>query len=497
MAETKATEDGSTSTIKTLSLSSLLAKEERLLKQASRAMPHAFNTCTYDAPGGYIRQAIYLCKTCKGPDGRMGKGICSACSISCHADHEQLELFPKRGFRCDCPTTAIPINCTLHVGRKAEPPNDENVYGQNFQGRFCRCGRDYDPKTEPEIMAQCLACEDWYHESCLNLFGRTDARALKSSPTKGRVPTSSPPPRSSEPPSSEYEYDDDEEDEEDGTKLIPASGYECIICGPCVAKIPGLRRWAGTKGVQMIINRNSKSPTLDSSPMKASGSGAVDFGGWEVLGEDFTVMEDPTATAGATATTSDASSQKKRSASSATQLTEEPPTKKFRLENGAPSTKSSCRAPPMNELAQRVFTQLDWREKGDDDALEVTEPDAVEGEGDIFLSEGWRERWCRCDQCLPVLQAFPYLLEEEETYVPPEDPDSKKSLEELGLRALQTLPRDKALDSIRAFNEMRDDLLAYLRPFAQEGKVVSETDVTAFFDALKAGERPPAPTSTT
>ncbi|KAG8937753.1 hypothetical protein FRC00_001173, partial [Tulasnella sp. 408] len=64
-----------------------------------------------------------------------------------------------------------------------------------------------------------------------------------------------------------------------------------------------------------------------------------------------------------------------------------------------------------------------------------------------------------------------------------------KSLEELGLRALEALPRDKALDSIRAFNEMRDDLLAYLRPFAQAGKVVSEKDVTAFFEALKEGKK--------
>lgn len=35
----------------------------------------------------------------------------------------------------------------------------------------------------------------------------------------------------------------------------------------------------------------------------------------------------------------------------------------------------------------------------------------------------------------------------------------------------------------------RDDLLAYLRPFAQEGKVVSEEDVTAFFEALKEGKK--------
>jgi E3 ubiquitin-protein ligase UBR7 len=46
-------------------------------------------------------------------------------------------------------------------------------------------------------------------------------------------------------------------------------------------------------------------------------------------------------------------------------------------------------------------------------------------------------------------------LEEEETYEPPEDPDSGLSLEELGMRALQRLPRDRAIDGIRAFNDMR------------------------------------------
>lgn len=55
-----------------------------------------------------------------------------------NVDHEQLELFPKRGFRCDCPTTDIVATCTLHRGGKAELPNAENVYGQNFQSRFCR-----------------------------------------------------------------------------------------------------------------------------------------------------------------------------------------------------------------------------------------------------------------------------------------------------------------------------------------------------------------------
>ena len=81
-------------------------------------------------------------------------------------DHEQLELFPKRAFRCDCPTTNIPVPCTLHkpiLGTAKEPPNEDNVYGPNFSGRFCRCGRDYDPLTETETMVQCVACEVSLH----------------------------------------------------------------------------------------------------------------------------------------------------------------------------------------------------------------------------------------------------------------------------------------------------------------------------------------------
>ena len=98
-------------------------------------------------------------------------------------------------------------------------------------------------------------------------------------------------------------------------------------------------------------------------------------------------------------------------------------------------------------------------------------------------------------------------MEEEETYEPPEDPDSGLTLEELGLRALQRLPREHALDGIRAFNEMRcvltcipvryvltvrrrrDSLMDHLRPFALEGKEVTEGDIRAFFDARMNGNR--------
>ena len=53
------------------------------------------------------------------------------------------------------------------------------------------------------------------------------------------------------------------------------------------------------------------------------------------------------------------------------------------------------------------------------------------------------------------LRKDPYLLVEEETYEPPEDPDSGLSLDQLGMQALNRLPRDKVIDGIRAFNDMR------------------------------------------
>ena len=74
---------------------------------------------------------------------------------------------------------------------------------------------------------------------------------------------------------------------------------------------------------------------------------------------------------------------------------------------------------------------------------------------------------------MPSLEANSFLLEEEETYEPPTDPDSGGctdlfsssyligvvtiglSLEELGMRALFRLPRDRAIDGLLAFNTMR------------------------------------------
>lgn len=158
------------------------------------------------------------------------------------------------------------------------------------------------------------------------------------------------------------------------------------------------------------------------------------------------------------------------------------------------SSAPPCLTPPPDPTAQSIFAHLD-------------ESDTSLGAGDIFLSgSNWRARWCRCPRCMVELSKDGYLLEEEETYEPPEDPDSGLSIEQLGMQALGRLPRDKVIDGIRAFNDMRyrsvlhwiarvwftddicrDDLMSYLRPFAAQGKAVGEEDINRFFEARKSG----------
>ncbi|KAF9561238.1 hypothetical protein CPC08DRAFT_664618 [Agrocybe pediades] len=416
-------------------LSEYLNSQEELVREAALALPHQFSQCTYSL--GPLRQAVYLCTTC--PEIR---GLCSACSVACHTDHEQIELFPKRNFRCDCPTSAIAHNCTLHS--KLEPENTKNEYGQNFKGLFCRCHRTYDPNKEREAMIQCLACEDWFHESCCNLRERPPSRE----PSPAMLPEAD-----SAQQSTGVDTVDDGASDASSTGLPPplisGDDYESFVCCDCVSRNPTLTRWAGTSGVMMIVRDNVSDPwrrlngsvkaTLEVIEIEDSQSASL-------LGvkrpPSPSVLEGPEA--------------KRLKGSS---LTENP-------------SDSLCLAPPQEPLAQKILSSLN------------IDPESSLGTGDIFLTPGFMDRWCHCGSCLPSLKAHPYLLEEEDTYEPPEDPDSGLSLEELGMRALERIPRDRAIDGIHAFNEMRNDLVNFLRPFAQDGKVVNETDVRDFFSSL-------------
>ncbi|EKM53251.1 uncharacterized protein PHACADRAFT_259470 [Phanerochaete carnosa HHB-10118-sp] len=302
-------------------------------------------------------------------------------------------------------------------------------------------------------MIQCLTCEDWYHESCLNIRERPTSRA--SSPETSAHEAK---------PSGAEDEDADAHSEASSSGLPPplvtASMYDVLVCSACVAKIDTLRRYAGTPGVLMVVRDTPQD-------------------GWKLIGrpEDQSQHVDIGTNSKPfdNATTGD-----KRTPSPSAEDTQQ--AKRLRTASPADEARTSvlplsrpqpCLAPGPNPKAQDILSAARiGAPKGSAESL---------GAGDIFLTHGWRDRWCRCSSCLSSLEANS-LLEEEETYEPPEDPDSGLSLEELGLRALQRLPRERALNGIQAFNEMRDQLMSHLRPFAEQDKEVTEADIRAFFE---------------
>jgi len=120
------------------------------------------NECSYK--NGYMeRQALFSCITCDPLHERLA-GVCYACSINCHNDHEMIELYTKRNFKCDCGNKKFgDFKC--HLLEEKDSENDNNKYNHNFNGKYCTCKRPYpDPEDEIEDeMIQCIMCEDWYH----------------------------------------------------------------------------------------------------------------------------------------------------------------------------------------------------------------------------------------------------------------------------------------------------------------------------------------------
>ncbi|KAG7211107.1 hypothetical protein KM043_010434 [Ampulex compressa] len=141
-------------------------QEENQLEEDACAVLGASDdkNCTYTK--GYIRQALYACKTCCL--GKTRAAVCLACSFHCHEGHELVELYTKRHFRCDCGNSRFGANeCNLEKSKC--PANSENKYNQNFDGLYCVCSRPYpDPEdTGNDEMLQCVICEDWYHSKHL------------------------------------------------------------------------------------------------------------------------------------------------------------------------------------------------------------------------------------------------------------------------------------------------------------------------------------------
>lgn len=137
--------------------------------------------------------------------------------------------------------------------------------------------------------------------------------------------------------------------------LICAEDYESFVCGACASRNELLMAWAGTPGIIMVIRDSPEEPWM-----------RLEADQVEITNEDVTKISESSKTG------------MKRPVPDGADV---PQPKRPRV----PSTSAnSCLAPPMNAVAQKIFADL------------PTAKSPYLGTGDLFLTDGFRDRWCRC-----------------------------------------------------------------------------------------------------
>ena len=472
-----------------------ISSQLQLEADAREALPYEFNTCT--KPLGPLRQTLFSCLTCNPPPNDplnryTPAGVCYSCSISCHGDHELVELFSRRDFECDCGTCRIQsaTPCSLRVGSNAcsDQPRKSNQYNQNFQNLFCDCAECYDPHKQEGTMFQCLGLgsvsdggcgEDWWHPECIlgitkdwrkNMRDPSDANPPSVSAVNSEPPALSPDGFN---PTTDGEAEDINANEEiandDGDELPPGfpreADFEHFICYKCVDAFPWIKYYAGAPGFLALSNRDEQAVENLGSQNNQSilENGAIN-----------TVVNARDATA---------------------------PTIKKRPHESAQSDNDSNS--PHRHKKQKGHQDGETTAQSDSQCRIETLPPAPQVSMSMFLKADFRAHLCRCPSCFPKLRLHPQLLDEEDTYEPPlsetgsevgsnasvRSAGSARSLLDRGEAALSNMDRVRAIEGVMAYNHMRDKVKSFLKPFAESGQAVGAGDIKEYFEKLRGDQQ--------
>ncbi|KAF9157575.1 putative E3 ubiquitin-protein ligase ubr7 [Actinomortierella ambigua] len=414
----------------TITVVDYLAEQERLEK------------CTYSL--GNIRQTLYSCLTCNPNPGEEA-GFCYACSISCHGDHQLVELFTKRSFRCDCGTDKFKNTACKLDPKPKGTLNPLNTYNHNYLGRFCWCDKQYDPMKEESTMLQCVVCEDWFHDECIGVNPHTD------------------------------DFDD-------------------FICRSCTRSHSFLRKYAldpvfviglsapdgiSPQSASVIFNRKGgqEEVSIDvesSSTENGMKENSTPSEGKPASGEQGT----STAAARKHALEKDSANKEDRETQEHVKRPKtysDPATvSSITPLNDTTSASEASQAPPAPKPREPCLL----------DDLNDAYPDR---EMSLFATEGWRDKLCRCKACMHTYTStdkVPFILGEDPVYEDEDDDEDGASLLENGLKRLEKVDRVKVMDGMLAYTKFSDEIKSFLKPFSEQGKVVTAADISAFFTVL-------------
>ncbi|CAH7665819.1 hypothetical protein BY996DRAFT_4573358 [Phakopsora pachyrhizi] len=431
-----------------VTMTQLLEQQAKLESEVAEVLPFDISKCS--RPLGPIRQSIYSCLTCNPirdritqvsnhPDDDSGTmtqshiraGICSSCSVSCHADHRLVELFVRRKFVCECGTrNCNPGRCNLSLmDRESEAVQTitTNRYDHNFDGQFCICerGKNYEPETEVEDMFQCLACEDWRHSGCL-----------------GKHPD--------------------------------ADDWDDLICAKCVENDQSLRellmKHVGRTEDGMITCCESNETT---SSICQEGQNDDESKKSDIKDSKQKVDQN----------CFDKGASEKISNQSSTTNDQKFSTRKRPLDDDDENKPcdSKRKINPCEGFSSNMSDRCKAPYRDGDGPLRKVDPRFA----NVYLLAGWRDRWCKCSRCYENQKNNEWLMSEEEVWEPEVDQDSMKSLHELGIEAFKNLPHQQMLEGIYAYNCLRDEMMNFLKPFADSQTLVTEDEIKSFFTKYK------------
>lgn len=180
----------------TMTLKEFLEKQREMELEAAAALPFKFDKCS--AEFGPLRQNLHICHNCPNLKGKNEHPVafCYSCAVTCHNfdpengqdcdkgeaedvfdaygeepsqgsqhRHSIEEIWARRNFICDCPSTG---KCKLLSSIPESFASHTNSYHRphNFYGRYCFCdGKGW--AAGDRTMYQCEVCEDWYHDTCV------------------------------------------------------------------------------------------------------------------------------------------------------------------------------------------------------------------------------------------------------------------------------------------------------------------------------------------
>ena len=443
-----------------------LESQLRLEREARELMPFEPDECTFEK--GELRQPVFACLTCSKENNDTPIGVCYSCSIQCHSTHELVELFTKRNFTCDCGTTKMAKTsngaCQLrrkgndvvgvssfsttttttmttgsssrrfsstsassvHLDLPAEDiPSLSNIYNQNYMGTFCSCKKPYNPLEETGNMIQCyfgFVCgEDWYHEECILGYDRGTFKTKKQM-TGGNIL------HKLAEPGEEALVD----------QLFNTTANESVAEDDDEVKVPHFPDledfevficWKCVEQFKLVFELIEDDKEIVFSRLPHF-NGILSESEWEQLYSEFISSK-----------------------------TEETTSKRIKLE-----TKESGTTP------YSLFLTPNFREKL------------------ILLTKILDKD----SSLLKFLLNHEYLYLDDPVFEPPEEALSNDgassatgSLLDLGSAALLSLPREKAIEGLQAYDKIRSKLREFFKPFAEKGEVVAEDKVREFFAALK------------